>query len=70
MKRNDTDIKFLPTLATACGVLHNICEIHDDNFDEEWLVTEAVVASAPQAATSAPSGDRIRATLCGYIDTV
>ena len=70
MKRNDTDIKFLPTLATACCVLHNICEIHNDNFDEEWLVTEAVVASAPQAATSAPSGVRIRVTLCDYLDTV
>ena len=70
MKRNDTDIRFLPTLATACCVLHNIFEIHGDDFDNEWLVTEAVVASAPQAATSAPSGDRIRAALCDYFDTV
>lgn len=72
MKRNDTDIRFLPTLATACCVLHNICEIHGDNFNDEWLVTEAAVASAPQAATSvsAPSGDRIRAALCDYFDTM
>ena len=65
-----TDIMLLPTLATACCVLHNICEIHGDNFDDEWLVPEAVVASAPQAATSAPSGDKIRAALCDYFDTV
>ena len=52
MKWNDTDIRFLPTLATACCVLHNICEIHGDDFNDKWLVTEAAVASAPQAATS------------------
>ena len=52
MKWNDTDIRFLPTLATACCVLHNICEIHGDNINDEWLVTEVAVASAPQAAMS------------------
>lgn len=71
MKRNDTDIRFLPTLATSwCS--HNICDIHGSNFNDEWLVTEAAVASAPQATTSvsAPSGDRIRATLSDYFDTM
>ena len=72
MKRNDTDIRFLPTLATAYFVLHNICEIHGDDFNDEWLVTEAAVASAPQAApsVSALSGGRIRAALCDYFNTM
>jgi len=72
MKRNDTDIRFLPTLATACCVLHNICEIHGDDFNDEWLATEAE-ASGPQAvatAVSVPSGDRIRAALCDYFETM
>ena len=72
MKRNDTDIRFLPTLATACCVLHNICEIHGDDFNNEWLATEAE-ASGPQAvatAVSVPSGDRIRAALCDYFETM
>ena len=65
---NDTDIGFLPILATTCCIPYNISEIHVDHFNGEWLVTEATVASAPQAATSVsvPSGDRIRAALFDY----
>lgn len=74
MKRNDTDVKFLPTLATACCVLHNICEINGDEFDEDWFVSEAAtVPTANQAAASAttmPSGERIRNTLCDYFGTI
>ena len=43
---NDTDIGFLPILATACCVPYNISEIHGDHFNGEWLVTEATVAPA------------------------
>ena len=33
----------MPTVVTACTTLHNVCEIHADRFDEQWLldVTEA-----------------------------
>ena len=35
MKRNDTDVSFMPTLVTAsCCVLHNLCEVHGDSFDD------------------------------------
>ena len=37
LKRNDTSIHDLPKLVAACCVLHNICEIHGENFNEEWL---------------------------------
>ena len=47
MKRNDSDVKFLPTLATACCVLHNICETHGDEFNEQWFVSDE---STPLAA--------------------
>ena len=36
-KRNDTDISDLPDLIAACCVLHNLCEIHRERFNEEWL---------------------------------
>ena len=72
MKRNDTDVKFLPTLATACCVLHNICEIHGDEFDEDWFVSEAatvpLVNQATASAMTTTSGERIRSTLCDYFD--
>lgn len=27
----------LHVLVSACCVLHNICEIHGDEFNEEWM---------------------------------
>ena len=38
MKCNDTDVKFLPTLATSCCVIH-ICEIQGSEFDEDGFVS-------------------------------
>ena len=36
MERLDVDICGAPEVAATCCVLHNICEIHGDTFDE-WL---------------------------------
>ena len=35
LKRNDTNIAMMPTFVAACAILHNMCEIHGDKFDEE-----------------------------------
>ena len=72
MKQNDSDVKFLPTLATACCVLHNICETHGDEFDEQWFVSdESMPLQVPRVTfISVPSGDRIRHTLCDYFDAL
>ena len=37
LKRNDTRIDKMCNAATACSIQHNICNIHQDEFDEEWL---------------------------------
>ena len=37
LKRLDINISDVPKLLAACCALHNICEIHGDTFDEEWL---------------------------------
>ena len=42
LKRNDSAVEFLPTYGTACCVLHNICELYNDSFEEDWLVNEAI----------------------------
>ena len=33
----------MPTVVAACTTLHNMCEIHTEKFDEQWLldITEA-----------------------------
>ena len=37
LKRNDVLVDDLPKLVAACCVLHNICEIRDESFDEDWM---------------------------------
>ena len=37
LKQNDMAVKKVPKVIAACCVLHNICEIHKEVFDEEWL---------------------------------
>ena len=40
MKKNNTDFDQMPTLITACVVLHNICEVYGDHIDTDWLSTD------------------------------
>ena len=37
LKRNDITTEDIPTVITACCVLHNICEVHKDEFNDAWL---------------------------------
>ena len=37
LKRLDVDVSDASEVVAACCVLHNICEIHGDTFDDEWL---------------------------------
>lgn len=37
LKRLDVDVCDVPELVSACCVLHNVCEIHGDQFNEEWM---------------------------------
>lgn len=36
MKRNDTTLKYVITQICACCVLHNLCELQQEEFLEEW----------------------------------
>ena len=36
-KQIDMDIENVPQIIAACCVLHNVCEIHGDSFNDEWL---------------------------------
>ena len=69
LKRNDTSIHDLPKLVAACCVLHNICEIHGENFNEEWLdgVTDHTSESSHSTSASVDnSGQDIQIALMRY----
>ena len=37
LKRSDTHISRMPTVITVCAMLHNICELHRDEFNHDWI---------------------------------
>ena len=58
MKRIDNDIKFVPTIILTCCILHNVCETHGDECDENWVITGAesnVLAPSAYLASAAGS---------------
>ena len=68
LKRLDINIRDVPELVAACCTLHNICEVHADTFDEEWLegveTTGEIVTS--DIASQSGSGESIRQALMTY----
>ncbi|XP_070551692.1 uncharacterized protein [Ptychodera flava] len=37
LKRNDCKLDIMPTVISACCVLHNLCEQHRNPFNDRWL---------------------------------
>ena len=37
LKRLNVDVSDVPEHVATCCVLHNMCEVHGDSFDDEWL---------------------------------
>ena len=73
LKRYDSKVKFLPAQVTACFILHNLCEVHKDSFNEQWLddaVRQSYISSStgnpPPSSSGAAIG--IRNALCDYFD--
>lgn len=40
LKRNDTSLKYIIRQIAACCVLHNICEMQDEEFMAEWNIED------------------------------
>ena len=68
LKRLDINVSDVPKLVAACCTLHNICEIHGDTFDEEWLEGVEGVGETDAIETSiqSVSGEIIRQALMAY----
>ena len=63
MKRNDSNIKNIPILVTACCILHNLCELHIDACEEEWVMHDTLEDAPPSSSTISTIASRIREAL-------
>lgn len=68
------DIDNVPHIISACCVLHNVCEVHGDKFNDDWLLevdTQMAQPDDQQSSSSAQSvrvsgGDQVREILIDY----
>ena len=74
MKRNDMDLVNVINAIAACTVLHNMCEINKDIFDENWLPESEsttdihnVGENTTASTSSATSAESIREALIRYM---
>ena len=51
MKRNDMNISNIPEVVTATCILHNMCEVHGEYFNDSWL-REIEDSSLPHPTSS------------------
>ena len=58
MKKNDMHISNISIVIASCCVLHNLCKVHREAFDESWLQNEENSQPAP-TATCDSSADGI-----------
>ena len=72
LKRNDMKIDKMCNDVTACCILHNICEIHRDEFNEKWLEEVEETSGPSSSGGSLPSSSAavtIRNALADYFFT-
>ena len=53
LKWLDVDVGDVPELVTACCILHNICEVHGEDFNDDWL--EGVESQVSSSGIAGPS---------------
>uniref|UniRef100_UPI00358E9383 uncharacterized protein isoform X1 n=1 Tax=Myxine glutinosa TaxID=7769 RepID=UPI00358E9383 len=68
LKRNDCDLHLVVNMITSCCVLHNLCEEHQDDFHEEWLIDKELAQPVHVLPETCPTeGNSIRDALVEYL---
>ena len=68
-KKIDMHINNVPNVVLACCILHNICEIHGDEFNEEWLEDlDLVQLDDTDVSTTTHDGGTVRDLLANYFE--
>ena len=53
LKRNDMMVKNVTDVIAAACVLHNMCEVHGESFNESWSSSDSTAHSASVAIREA-----------------
>lgn len=71
MKRNDMRTDHIPLVISACCVLHNLCEIHGESFNDRWIEENEYQQPTTATLPTSPSNSAqdIRNTLVQYFHT-
>lgn len=73
LKQNDMVVTNVPKVVTACCILDNICEIHGNMFDDDWLEeshsSELEEPSAPIVDNQEDDAQDVRQAFADYIET-
>ena len=71
MKKNDMHTEHIPNVISACCVLHNVCEIHGESFNDTWLqqsdAHQQPSPSATPASRSRSAPRAVRNTIMQYL---
>ena len=54
LKRKDKKLDYLCTAVTTCCILHNICEVHHDEFNDQWLDDVDEFSIPPSSGSTLP----------------
>ena len=68
-KKIDMFVGNVPNIILACCILHNICEVHGDVFNDEWM--EDLDLAQPDVATvstTTPDSGTVRDLLVNYFE--
>ena len=69
LKRLDVSVEDVPSVIATCCVLHNICEMHGDTFDEsllEGVETDDGTSAADSGPPHSVSGANVRQALMAF----
>ena len=68
-KKIDMHVNNVPNVVLACCILHNVCEIHGDEFNEEWLEDlDLVQLDDTHVSTTTQDGGTVRDLLVNYFE--
>ena len=70
LKRLDISVEFVPDLVATCCILHNICEIHGETFNNELLdgIDDTLVQRSDYLSDNSQSAESTRKAISDYFN--